>query len=130
MISVGRRTGRAEMDEHAEGVHSSELDVDLKPGRTKEAILADLRSRLAVLPAVLNVGQPISHRLDHMLSGIRAEVAIKIYGDDLDILRSLAETLRTKVAGIDGMADLQVEKQVRIPQLRVDVDMSGPPSTA
>ena len=122
VISVGRRTGRAEMDEHAEGVHSSELDVDLKPGRTKEAILADLRSRLAVLPAVLNVGQPISHRLDHMLSGIRAEVAIKIYGDDLDILRSLAETLRTKVAGIDGMADLQVEKQVRIPQLRVDVD--------
>ncbi|KQO91493.1 multidrug transporter AcrB [Methylobacterium sp. Leaf90] len=122
VISVGRRTGRAEMDEHAEGVHSSELDVDLKPGRPKEAILADLRSRLAVLPAVLNVGQPISHRLDHMLSGIRAEVAIKIYGDDLDTLRSLAETLRTKVAGIDGMADLQVEKQVRIPQLRVDVD--------
>ncbi|MHC2087419.1 efflux RND transporter permease subunit [Methylobacterium sp. CM6244] len=122
VISVGRRTGRAEMDEHAEGVHSSELDVDLRPGRPKEAILADLRSRLAVLPAVLNVGQPISHRLDHMLSGIRAEVAIKIYGDDLDTLRSLAETLRTKVAGIDGMADLQVEKQVRIPQLRVDVD--------
>ena len=122
VISVGRRTGRAEMDEHAEGVHSSELDVDLKPGRPKEAILADLRVRLAVLPAVLNVGQPISHRLDHMLSGIRAEVAIKIYGDDLDTLRSLAETLRTKVAGIDGMADLQVEKQVRIPQLRVDVD--------
>ena len=122
VVSVGRRTGRAEMDEHAEGVHSSELDVDLKPGRPKESILADLRSRLAVLPAVLNVGQPISHRLDHMLSGIRAEVAIKIYGDDLDTLRSLAETLRTKVAGIDGMADLQVEKQVRIPQLRVDVD--------
>jgi HME family heavy-metal exporter len=122
VVSVGRRTGRAEMDEHAEGVHSSELDVDLKPGRPKEAILADLRSRLAVLPAVLNVGQPISHRLDHMLSGIRAEVAIKIYGDDLDTLRSLAETLRTRVAGIDGMADLQVEKQVRIPQLRVDVD--------
>ncbi|WP_264047111.1 efflux RND transporter permease subunit [Methylobacterium flocculans] len=122
VVSVGRRTGRAEMDEHAEGVHSSELDVDLKPGRPKETILADLRARLAVLPAVLNVGQPISHRLDHMLSGIRAEVAIKIYGDDLDTLRSLAETLRTKVAGIDGMADLQVEKQVRIPQLRVDVD--------
>ncbi|BAQ46036.1 efflux RND transporter permease subunit [Methylobacterium aquaticum] len=122
VTSVGRRTGRAEMDEHAEGVHSSEIDVDLKPGRPKEAILADLRERLGVLPAVLNVGQPISHRLDHMLSGIRAEVAVKIYGDDLDTLRSLAESLRDRLARIPGMADLQVEKQVRIPQLRVDVD--------
>ena len=122
VTSVGRRTGRAEMDEHAEGVHSSEIDVDLKPGRPKEAILADLRERLGVLPAVLNVGQPISHRLDHMLSGIRAEVAVKIYGDDLDTLRSLAEGLRDRLARIPGMADLQVEKQVRIPQLRVDVD--------
>ena len=122
VTSVGRRTGRAEMDEHAEGVHSSEIDVDLKPGRPKEAILADLRERLGVLPAVLNVGQPISHRLDHMLSGIRAEVAVKIYGDDLDTLRSLAEGLRDRLAKIPGMADLQVEKQVRIPQLRVDVD--------
>ncbi|BAU91360.1 heavy metal efflux pump CzcA [Methylorubrum populi] len=122
VTSVGRRTGRAEMDEHAEGVHSSEIDVDLKPGRPKEAILADLRERLGVLPAVLNVGQPISHRLDHMLSGIRAEVAVKIYGDDLDTLRSLAEDLRDRLAKIPGMADLQVEKQVRIPQLRVDVD--------
>jgi HME family heavy-metal exporter len=122
VTSVGRRTGRAEMDEHAEGVHSSEIDVDLKPGRPKEAILADLRERLGVLPAVLNVGQPISHRLDHMLSGIRAEIAVKIYGDDLDTLRSLAEGLRDRLARIPGMADLQVEKQVRIPQLRVDVD--------
>jgi HME family heavy-metal exporter len=122
VTSVGRRTGRAEMDEHAEGVHSSEIDVDLKPGRPKEEILADIRERLGVLPAVLNVGQPISHRLDHMLSGIRAEVAVKIYGDDLDILRSLAEGLRDRLARIEGMADLQIEKQVRIPQLRVDVD--------
>ena len=122
VTSVGRRTGRAEMDEHAEGVHSSEIDVDLKPGRPKDVILADLRERLGVLPAVLNVGQPISHRLDHMLSGIRAEVAVKIYGDDLDTLRSLAEGLRDRLAHIPGMADLQVEKQVRIPQLRVDVD--------
>jgi HME family heavy-metal exporter len=122
VTSVGRRTGRAEMDEHAEGVHSSEIDVDLKPGRPKEAVLADIRERLGVLPAVLNVGQPISHRLDHMLSGIRAEVAVKIFGDDLDTMRSLAEGLRDRLARIPGMADLQVEKQVRNPQLRVDVD--------
>ncbi|MDN2583917.1 efflux RND transporter permease subunit [Aquibium sp. ELW1220] len=123
VVSVGRRTGRAELDEHAEGVHSSEIDVDLKRSdRPKEAVMADIRSRLAVLPASLNVGQPISHRLDHMLSGVRAEIALKIYGDDLDRLRTLADGLRDRLSGIPGLVDLQVEKQVRIPQLRVDVD--------
>jgi HME family heavy-metal exporter len=123
VLSVGRRTGRAELDEHAEGVHSSEIDVDLRRSeRSKEAIMADIRSRLAVLPASLNVGQPISHRLDHMLSGVRAEIALKIYGEDLDTLRTLADGLRDRLSGIAGLVDLQVEKQVRIPQLRVDVD--------
>ena len=121
--SVGRRTGRAELDEHAEGVHSSEIDVDLNHSdRTREAILADVRSRLAVLPATINVGQPISHRLDHLLSGVRAEIALKIYGDDLDTLRSLAETMRGKLAAVPGLVDLQIEKQVLIPQLEVRVD--------
>lgn len=123
VVSVGRRTGRAELDEHAEGVHSSEIDVDLKRSeRSKEAVMADIRSRLAVLPASLNVGQPISHRLDHMLSGVRAEIALKIYGEDLDTLRTLADGLQDRLSGIAGLVDLQVEKQVRIPQLRVDVD--------
>ncbi|MDQ4060085.1 MAG: efflux RND transporter permease subunit, partial [Pseudomonadota bacterium] len=123
VVSVGRRTGRAELDEHAEGVHSSEIDVDLKPSeRTKDAVMADIRSRLALLPASLNVGQPISHRLDHMLSGVRAEIALKIYGEDLDTLRTLAGTLQQRLAGVPGLVDLQVEKQVRIPQLRVNID--------
>jgi HME family heavy-metal exporter len=123
VVSVGRRTGRAELDEHAEGVHSSEIDVDLKRSdRSKDEVMADIRSRLAVLPASLNVGQPISHRLDHMLSGVRAEIALKIYGDDLDRLRTLADGLRDRMSRIPGLVDLQVEKQVRIPQLRVDVD--------
>lgn len=121
--AAGRRTGRAELDEHAEGVHSSEIDVDLATSdRTREEILADVRAKLAVLPATVNVGQPISHRLDHLLSGVRAEIALKIYGDDLDTLRSLAETLRSKLSGIDGLVDLQTEKQVLIPQLEIRVD--------
>jgi HME family heavy-metal exporter len=84
--------------------------------------MAEIRSRLAVLPASLNVGQPISHRLDHMLSGVRAEIALKIYGEDVDTLRTLAESLRARLSNIQGLVDLQVEKQVRIPQLRIDVD--------
>ncbi|MBF9197378.1 efflux RND transporter permease subunit [Microvirga terrestris] len=123
VISVGRRTGRAELDEHAEGVHSSEIDVDLKRSeRSKDEVMSDIRARLAVLPATLNVGQPISHRLDHMLSGVRAEIALKIYGEDIDTLRTLAEGLRERLSSVEGLVDLQVEKQVRIPQLRIDVD--------
>ena len=121
--SIGRRTGRAELDEHAEGVHSSDLEIDLKPGaRPKPELIADIRDRLAVLPVSVNVGQPISHRLEHMLSGVRAEIALKIFGDDLDTLRSLAEDLRRRLAAIPGLADLQVEKQVLIPQLEIRVD--------
>ncbi|MBM3620653.1 MAG: efflux RND transporter permease subunit [Alphaproteobacteria bacterium] len=121
---VGRRTGRAELDEHAEGVHSSELDIDLrKDGRARAEVLADIRARLAVLPAAVNIGQPISHRLDHMLSGVRAQIALKIFGDDLDTLRTLAETLRGRLAqNVPGLTDLQLERQVRIPQLRIAVD--------
>jgi heavy-metal exporter, HME family len=121
--SVGRRTGRAELDEHAEGVHSSEIEVDLNPSsRSKSEVVADIRSRLAVLPMSINVGQPISHRFDHMLSGIRAEIAVKIFGDDLATLLATGEKLREKLAAIPGIVDLQVEKQVKIPQLEIRVD--------
>ncbi len=123
VTQVGRRTGRAELDEHAEGVHSSEVDVDIKrSARSREQIIQDIRNRLAALPAVTNVGQPISHRLDHLLSGVRAQIALKIYGDDLDTLRSLATDLQERLAKIPGLVDLQIEKQVRIPQLKVTVD--------
>jgi len=120
---VGRRTGRAELDEHAEGVHSSEIDVDLHPsGRSKNEIVNDIRARLSVLPVSTNMGQPISHRLDHMLSGVRAQIALKVFGEDLDSIRALSEELRQKLAGVPGIVDLQVEKQVRIPHLEVIVD--------
>jgi HME family heavy-metal exporter len=121
--SVGRRTGRAELDEHAEGVHSSEVDIDLQRSeRPKEAVYADIRAALSMLPVSVNIGQPIGHRLDHMLSGVRAQIALKIYGEDLDTIRTLAEGLRERLGTVPGLVDLQIEKQVRIPQLRVDVD--------
>ena len=123
---VGRRSGRAELDEHAEGVHVSELDVGLKPTaeltRTMDEIKADIRARLINLPAALEIGQPISHRIDHMLSGVRSQIAIKIFGEDLDALRGQADVLRAKLAAIPGIADLQIEKQVLAPQIKVRVD--------
>ncbi|MCU0833501.1 MAG: efflux RND transporter permease subunit [Chromatiaceae bacterium] len=123
VIKTGRRTGRAELDEHAEGVHYSEIDVDLAPSeRSREEILGDIRVRLAPLPAAVSLGQPIAHRMDHLLSGIRAQIAIKVFGDDLDTLRALAEDLRQRLATVPGLVDLQVEKQVRIPQAQVRVD--------
>ncbi|HAZ61691.1 MAG TPA: CusA/CzcA family heavy metal efflux RND transporter, partial [Gammaproteobacteria bacterium] len=123
VTQVGRRTGRAELDEHAEGVHAAEIDVDLKQSeREREEIMADIRARLASLPAEATIGQPISHRLDHLLSGVRAQIAIKIFGDDTDTLRGLAENLRAQLAKLPGLVDLTVEKQVLIPQITVRLD--------
>ncbi|WP_315128904.1 efflux RND transporter permease subunit [Comamonas antarctica] len=126
---VGRRSGRAELDEHAEGVHVSELDVGLKPAgeitRPMAEIAADIRARLANLPAAVSIGQPISHRIDHMLSGVRSQIAIKIFGEDLDTLRGQADALRARLARIPGMADLEVEKQVLAPQITVRIDYAA-----
>jgi HME family heavy-metal exporter len=125
VTQVGRRTGRAELDEHAEGVHSAEVDVDLRrDGKPvdREAVMAQIRAQLSVLPAQVAIGQPISHRLDHLLSGVRAQIAVKIYGDDTDALRGLAEQMRQNLFGVKGLVDLTVEKQVLIPQLMVRID--------
>jgi len=123
VASVGRRTGRAEQDEHAEGLHYSELDIALRPGgRPRAQVVADLRSRLSALPATLIFGQPISHRLDHLLSGVRAPLAVKLYGDDLGQLRRLADQVVERLHDIAGLADVQAEPQAETPQLRVLVD--------
>ncbi len=123
VIQVGRRTGRAELDEHAEGVHSTEIDIDLKPSdRGREVIINHIRQVLSSLPVQVAIGQPISHRLDHLLSGVRAQIAIKIFGDDTDTLRGLAETIRKQVADSPGLVDLSTEKQVLISQIMVRID--------
>ncbi len=123
---VGRRSGRAELDEHAEGVHVSELDVGLKPAnelnRSMAEIQSDIRNRLINIPAAIAIGQPISHRIDHMLSGVRSQIAIKIFGDDLDILRNQADLLRSQLAEISGLADLEIEKQVLAPQIKIRIN--------
>ena len=122
---VGRRTGRAELDEHAEGVHSSEIDVDLIPSdRQRDEVLAEIRQKLSVLPAQVAIGQPISHRLDHLLSGVRAQLAVKVFGNDLDNLRISAEQLRQQLVNVPGLVDVTVEKQVLIPQLAVRLDQA------
>jgi HME family heavy-metal exporter len=129
VVHVGRRSGRAELDEHAEGVHTSELDVGLIPvaeqTRSMGDISADIRSRLSNLPVAISMGQPISHRIDHMLSGVRSQIAIKIFGEDLDTLRGEADRLRSKLATIEGVADLEIEKQVLAPQIKIRIDYAA-----
>ena len=121
---TGRRTGRAEEDEHALGVNTTELEVTLNSSpRYKEEIVADIREKLASIPGVIiNIGQPISHRIDFITSGIRAQIAIKIFGDDLNILRAKALEAQNLVKDIEGITDLQVEQQLLIPQIHVNFD--------
>lgn len=121
---TGRRTGRAEQDDHAEGVHSSEVEVEIhNSDRSRAAILADIRQQLDQIPGIaVNIGQPISHRIDHMMSGVRAQVAVKLFGPDLSVLRSKAEEIRQAMASVKGAVDVFVERQVLIPQLHVIID--------
>ncbi len=122
--STVRRTGRAEMDEHAEGVHWSEIDVDFKVGgRDRDIVLQEIREKIEKTGDVyVNLGQPISHRLDHLLSGVRAQIAVKVFGPDLVELRRYGGEIYDVLKGIPGIVDLQTEPLVLIPQLKIAVD--------
>lgn len=121
VISTARRTGRAELDEHAQGVNAAELDVRFELNeKSKEEFLDELRRALAALPGTnVTIGQPIGHRIDHMLSGTRANIAVKIFGSDLYQLRAIAEQVRGQMESVPGVVDLAVEQQVDVPQVRI-----------
>lgn len=149
VVSISRRTGRAELDEHAEGVNSSEIDVrvqeDRRPrlgwgaavlrlipiahlwgfettGRPREQVLSDIRDRITSIPGIkANIGQPISHRLDHIMSGVRAQITVKVFGSDLRELRNASQDVYTAMSQVRGVVDLQLEPQVEVSQVRLQV---------
>jgi CzcA family heavy metal efflux pump len=149
ILSISRRTGRAELDEHAEGVNNSELEVRLAEykteregwvysilrvipvahlwsfeynGRPQSDVIADIRERISSIPGVaVNIGQPISHRLDHMMSGIRAQIAVKVFGPDLRELRTAAFDVQARMQEVPGVVDLQIEPQIEVSQLQMRV---------
>lgn len=119
--TVGRKTGRAELDEHSFGVNTSEIEAPfILVDRSKDEMLEEVRQKLNSIPGVsIEIGQPISHRIDHMLSGTKANIAIKLFGTDLNKLYALGTQIKSSIEGIDGVADLMVEQQVERPQLKI-----------
>jgi CzcA family heavy metal efflux pump len=126
VVNTDRRQGRAELDEHAQGVNAAEIDVTLKAGVHKEQLLGDLRREVAAIPGTnVTLGQPIGHRIDHMLSGTRANIAVKIFGPDLYRLRRIGAEVRDAIKGVPGVADLELEQQMDVPQLRIRADRAA-----
>jgi HME family heavy-metal exporter len=124
VADFGRRTGRAELDEHVEGVNVTEFIISFDPdsGRTREEMLEDLRHEVSEVPGVVSaVEQPLQHLISHMLSGVKAQVGIKLYGDDLPVLRQTADEMKAAIQGVPGVTDLIIEQQVEIPQLQIKI---------
>ncbi len=119
--TVGRKTGRAELDEHAFGVNSSEFECPFELGKkTRKQLTEEVREKLAVLPGVnIEIGGPISHRIDAMLSGTKANIAIKLFGSDLNKMYEIGQKIKTSISGVEGIADINVEQQVERPELNI-----------
>ena len=126
VVSTSRRTGRAEKDEHVQGVNASEMEVVLAPleeGRPKHELVAEMRRAVATIPGVaVSFGQPISHRIDHMISGSKTNLAVKVFGPDLAVLRALASRIEQVLGTVPGIVDLSNQEQAAIPQLVIDFD--------
>jgi Cu/Ag efflux pump CusA len=123
VVSTSRRTGRAEKDEHVQGVNASEMEVVLREGRPKAELLAEMRRSVALVPgAAVTFGQPISHRIDHMISGSKTNLAVKIFGPDLAVLRGLAADAERRLRDVPGIVDLSNQEQQSVPQLLFDFD--------
>ncbi len=126
VVSTSRRTGRAENDEHVQGVNASEMEVVLRPGRAKPELLAEMRRAVATIPGVVvSFGQPISHRIDHMISGSKTNLAIKIFGPDLATLRTLARQVETALKAVPDLVDLSNQEQALVPQLAFAPDRAA-----
>lgn len=119
--TVGRKTGRAELDEHAFGVNSSEFECPFELGKkTRKQLTEEVRQKLSVLPGVnIEIGGPISHRIDAMLSGTKANIAIKLFGSDLNKMYEIGQKIKTSISGVEGIADINVEQQVERPELNI-----------
>ncbi|MCA9105346.1 MAG: efflux RND transporter permease subunit [Planctomycetales bacterium] len=125
IIALARKTGRGELDEHAEGVNVTEFIATIDPNthRSREEVIHEISEALADVPGIVTaVEQPLAHLISHMLSGVKAQIAIKLYGDDLDVLRREAQSIQAEIASVPGVRDLQVEQQSIIPQLRIEAD--------
>ncbi|HEX5103605.1 MAG TPA: efflux RND transporter permease subunit, partial [Pirellulaceae bacterium] len=125
VLAIGRRTGRAELDEHAEGVNVSEIIVSIDPHskRSREEVLEDVKEHVGQVPGVIHAEeQPLQHLMTHMISGIKAQIGIKLFGDDLSVLRATANEIKAEIEGVEGVTGLIVEQQVEIPQLQIKLD--------
>ena len=127
VVETARRTGRAELDEHAQGVNAAEIDARLElAGYDYAPVLEELRASLAAVPGTeITIGQPIGHRIDHMLSGTRASIAVKLFGPDLYELRALAREIETVIQAVEGTVDVAVEQQADVPQVKVQMARPG-----
>jgi CzcA family heavy metal efflux pump len=126
VATTDRRQGRAELDEHAQGVNAAEIDVTLREIADKDSLFAQLRREFSAIPGTnVTIGQPIGHRIDHMLSGTRANIAVKLFGPDLATLRAVGTNIRDAMQNVPGVVDLQLEQQTDVPQMRIVADRAA-----
>jgi HME family heavy-metal exporter len=124
--SVARKTGRAELDEHAEGVNVTELFLEIADDADREKTIEIIRETMEDIPGVVSsTEQPLAHLISHMISGVKAQIGIKLFGDDLDVLRNKAEEMKQRISGVEGLADVVIEQQTNIPQLRIELNRSA-----